>query len=523
MSSRINDYQQPFEIAGQQVMPGTRVSFSLPIGNLYNHAPLDLPIEVIHGRIRGPVLLVCAAIHGDELNGVEIIRRLSSLKILNNLTGTLVLVPIVNLFGFIHRSRYLPDRRDLNRCFPGSERGSIGARVANLFFIDLVRRCSHIIDLHTGAVHRENLPQIRATLAEPGVKKMAMDFSIPVILDSAPIDNSLRKEVSKLHIPILTFEAGEALRLNEHCIVTGVRGTVNVMRGLKMLSPNMNSGWQDTLLAAIKYIKEIDRNNPSTNHKIDLAIVCALYDPELKAILDLPWNWSPAEPLDSSDFFHRGTVMANGQVRSVVAVHQPRMGMVASAITTSKIIEKFRPRVVTMTGICAGIESSVSLGDVIFADPAWDYQSGKHKSSSTGTIFEIAPDQIPADTSAAGAMRQLAQDSSLLFELAGQHPQCDNFAPKLHVGPMASGSAVIADEDIVAKILPQNRKLKGLEMEIYGVYSAVTMARIPRPNVYAIKTVCDLANSEKNDDLQRYASYMSAKIIKDHPGKAGGI
>ena len=97
MSSRINDYQQPFEIAGQQVMPGTRVSFSLPIGNLYNHAPLDLPIEVIHGRIRGPVLLVCAAIHGDELNGVEIIRRLSSLKILNNLTGTLVPVSYTHL------------------------------------------------------------------------------------------------------------------------------------------------------------------------------------------------------------------------------------------------------------------------------------------------------------------------------------------------------------------------------------------------------------------------------------------
>jgi uncharacterized protein len=226
---------KPFEIADRVVQPGERIQFDLPLANLYTHSPLNLSVEVIHGRLSGPVLLVCAAIHGDELNGVEIIRRMRTFRSLNRLRGTLVLVPVVNLFGFIHQSRYLPDRRDLNRCFPGSETGSIASRVANIFFGEVVKRATHIIDLHTAAVNRDNLPQIRAALEEPGVKEMAMGFSIPVIINSGLIDNSLRCEAGKLGIPVITYEAGEALRLHERSIVSGVRGIVSVMRALKML------------------------------------------------------------------------------------------------------------------------------------------------------------------------------------------------------------------------------------------------------------------------------------------------
>ena len=226
---------QPFEIAGRTVQPGERVQFDLPMANLYTATPLNMPVEVIHGRIAGPVLLVCAAIHGDELNGVEVIRRTRSFGALKQLRGTLVLVPVVNLFGFIHQSRYLPDRRDLNRCFPGNEKGSIASRMAFIFFNVVVKHCTHIIDLHTAAVNRDNLPQVRAALDEPGVKAMAEGFSIPVIINSGLIDNSLRAEAGKLGIPVITYEAGEALRLYERSIVTGVRGIVSVMRVLEML------------------------------------------------------------------------------------------------------------------------------------------------------------------------------------------------------------------------------------------------------------------------------------------------
>ena len=227
--------QGPFEIAGRRVRRGERLQFELPMAQLYTQAPLDMTVEVIHGRWQGPVLLVCAGIHGDELNGIEIIRRLRTLTSLDRLRGTLVLVPVVNLFGFLNQSRYLPDRRDLNRSFPGSERGSVAARTANLFFQSVVARCTHVIDLHTAAVNRENLPQIRAAIDQPGVEEMARGFAIPVIVNSGLIARSLRAEAGRIGIPVITYEAGEALRLDEKAIVSGVRGVVNVMRTLDML------------------------------------------------------------------------------------------------------------------------------------------------------------------------------------------------------------------------------------------------------------------------------------------------
>ncbi|MCY4532909.1 MAG: succinylglutamate desuccinylase/aspartoacylase family protein [Gammaproteobacteria bacterium] len=232
---RIATLQGPFQIAGRRVRGGERLQFELPMAQLYTQAPLDMPVEVIRGRWDGPVLLISAAIHGDEINGIEIIRRLRTLTALNRLHGTLVLVPIVNLFGFLSQSRYLPDRRDLNRSFPGLVKGSVAARTANVFFESVVTRCTHIIDLHTAAINRENLPQIRATLDQPGVEEMARGFAIPVIVDSGLLDGSLRAEAGKIDIPVITYEAGEALRLDEKAIVAGVRGVVNVMRTLEML------------------------------------------------------------------------------------------------------------------------------------------------------------------------------------------------------------------------------------------------------------------------------------------------
>ena len=232
---KLQKLAEPFEIGGLRVQRGERIQFDLPMAQLYTHAPLDLTVEVYHGRWAGVVLLICAAIHGDELNGVEIIRRLRALKELDRLRGTLVLVPVVNLFGFLNQSRYLPDRRDLNRSFPGREGGSIASRMAGRFFNDVVMRCSHVIDLHTAAIHRDNLPQIRGALDHPGVEEMARGFSIPVIVNAGLIENSLRAEAGKRDIPVITYEAGEALRLDEKSIVTGVRGIVNVMRVLDML------------------------------------------------------------------------------------------------------------------------------------------------------------------------------------------------------------------------------------------------------------------------------------------------
>lgn len=227
---------QPFELGDVVVAPGQSAVVEMPAAQLYTQTPLNIPVHVVHGRQPGPTLLVCAAIHGDELNGVEIIRRLLRMAALKRLRGTLIAVPVVNVFGFIHKSRYLPDRRDLNRCFPGSETGSLGARMAWLFKTRVLDRATHAIDLHTGAVYRSNLPQIRANLASAETAAMADAFGVPVVLNSVLRDGTLREVAEAQGIPVITYEAGEALRFEEASIRVGVRGVINVMRHLGMLA-----------------------------------------------------------------------------------------------------------------------------------------------------------------------------------------------------------------------------------------------------------------------------------------------
>jgi len=222
------------EIAGTRVAPGTRQTIDIPAALLYTHAPVTLPVHVVHGRRSGPTLLVNAAIHGDEINGVEVIRRLLQSPLLARLRGTLLAVPIVHVFGFTDRSRYLPDRRDLNRAFPGTERGSLAGRLAYLFRTQLLDHASHVVDLHTGAIHRENLPQIRANLDDEGSEAMAQTFGTPVIVNTPLIEGSLRRTCQDKGKPVITYEAGEALRFEENAIKAGVNGVTRVMRSLGM-------------------------------------------------------------------------------------------------------------------------------------------------------------------------------------------------------------------------------------------------------------------------------------------------
>lgn len=229
--------QAPITIGETEVAPGQRKNIDLPLPHLFSHTQVSMPVHVIHGRRPGPRLFVSAAIHGDEINGVEIIRRVLKTKALSSLRGTLIAVPVVNVFGFNNKSRYLPDHRDLNRSFPGSERGSLAAQVANLFLEDIVSHCTHGIDLHTAAAGRSNLPQIRADLDDhPDTLPMAKAFQSPVILDAAIRDGSLRSVARDHKVPVILYEAGEALRFDEISIRAGVRGVLSTMRYLGMLS-----------------------------------------------------------------------------------------------------------------------------------------------------------------------------------------------------------------------------------------------------------------------------------------------
>jgi len=228
--------RRAFHIAGVDVQPGERRFIELPLPQLYTHTAVSMPLHIVNGKQAGPCLFVCAALHGDELNGVEIIRRLLKSPALRQLRGTLIAVPVVNVYGFVSQSRYLPDRRDLNRSFPGSERGSMAARLARVFMEEVAKRSSHGIDLHTGALHRDNLPQIRACLEDhAATERLARAFGAPVIINANLRDGSLRQAVMELGIPMLLYEAGEALRFDEVAIRAGVRGVIGVLREIGML------------------------------------------------------------------------------------------------------------------------------------------------------------------------------------------------------------------------------------------------------------------------------------------------
>jgi predicted deacylase len=238
------------EIAGVTVKPGTRQSIDIALPSFYTHSSASMPIHVVHGRQPGPCLLVSAALHGDELNGVEIVRRLLGHKQIDRIKGTLIAIPVVNVFGFVSKSRYLPDRRDLNRSFPGSETGSLASRLANLIMTEVIPHCSHVIDLHTGAVNRENLPQIRAKLTEaPTTEGMARAFGVPVILNSELLEGSFRAAASEKGIPVLLYEGGEALRFDEFAIRAGLNGVLEVMSHLDMRRKSRKSSPANSMIA----------------------------------------------------------------------------------------------------------------------------------------------------------------------------------------------------------------------------------------------------------------------------------
>jgi|TARA_R110001599_G_scaffold81824_3_gene220712 predicted deacylase len=222
-------------IAGVTILPGETKHIELPTVSLYTDTNMSIPIFVRRGKRAGPTLFVSAAIHGDELNGIEIISRLINSKAISSIKGTLIAVPFVNGYGVLSQSRYLPDRRDLNRSFPGSPKGSFAGRVANLFLNEIVSKCDYGIDLHTGAIHRTNLPQIRANLDDPRAYEMAKVFGVPVLLNSNLRDGSLREAAGELGVSMILYEAGEALRFDELSIRAGLQGVKNVMRQLGML------------------------------------------------------------------------------------------------------------------------------------------------------------------------------------------------------------------------------------------------------------------------------------------------
>ncbi|MFT5430741.1 MAG: putative deacylase [Myxococcota bacterium] len=236
------DKNKPFDIAGRTVKPGSRVVVEFPLARLPAEAsPQMLPCLVAHGKTPGPTVFVSAAIHGDEINGTGVIRRLADDFSVAEMSGTVLMVPVVNHFGFALESRYLPDRRDLNRCFPGSKRGSLGSRIARIFMDEIVERCDAGVDLHSGSNHRTNTPHIRANLDDPKARALAQAFGTPWMMHAKLRPGSLREAGGRKGVPILTFEGGESHRFDRTVIAAAVDGVKGVLAHLSGTAQPENS------------------------------------------------------------------------------------------------------------------------------------------------------------------------------------------------------------------------------------------------------------------------------------------
>lgn len=231
-------HRKSIKIAGRIIKAGESRCVKLSLAMLYTSTPLDVPVYVYHGKKEGPTLFITAAIHGDEINGVEIMRRLHHTPHIKRIRGTLITIPVVNVYGLMLHSRYLPDRRDLNRQFPGSGEGSMASKLAHLIMTEIVQHSTHGIDLHTGAIHRSNYPQVRFSHKSEESALMADAFATPIAIPSNIRDGSLRYSTDSLNIPMIVYEAGEALRFDDFAIKLGVQGILRVMSHLQMLSPS---------------------------------------------------------------------------------------------------------------------------------------------------------------------------------------------------------------------------------------------------------------------------------------------
>lgn len=361
----------------------------------------------------------------------------------------------------------------------------------------------------------------RISLAENTYDLLILDILLPFRVTDLPDSHIYSMDI--LHE---LNNRSEDCELKKPTHILGITGDVSAYESNEKYFENnfwsivhydqTSDEWAIKISNSIHYISDCNENtnNQSLIYDYDLVVVCALEEPELSAVRSLDWNWQPAKPIDHITFVYDGSFKSGTRSFKVAAVAADRMGMVESALLVARVIDKLKPRCIAMTGICAGVNGKVDLCDVILADPVWDYQSGKWAISSDGKrVFQTDSHQISIEPSIRAYAKQALTEEAISCLSKAYSSAPIKYRSKFRVGPIASGSAVLADGDMIMDILQQNRKLLGVEMEIYGVYAA-TQKSLLKPKMFAMKCVCDFANVGKEDDLQHYASYLSANSLR---------
>jgi nucleoside phosphorylase len=285
---------------------------------------------------------------------------------------------------------------------------------------------------------------------------------------------------------------------------------------LVLLYDPSSDEWRDRLRRKLIHLcKSVSSSAATPAYETHLCVVTALEKPELRAVLRLPWHWQPLNVADDATNYFAGKIERDGTNLKVVAAAAPRMGMAHAAALSMKMIALFRPRYIACAGIMAGLRNEVALGDVIAANPSWDWGSGKHQVSDGVPEFVPAPHQIALNSSIRSKLSLLSADNQLLEEIRRRWSgPASGTVLNLHMGPVASGAPVLANGAIAEGIRLQNRKLIGIEMETYGVFVAADEGPRPAPKAFSLKGVSDFADSEKGDHHRDYAAYTSAEVLR---------
>ena len=246
---------KPIKIANEEILPGEEKQINAVISKLPTRTNIDIPIIVSRSKEDGPTLLLMGGMHGDEINGVEIVRKIISKGYNRPLKGTTICLPILNIYGFINFSRQVPDGKDINRMFPGSAKGSLASQIAYHLRNEILPQVDFGIDFHTGGSQINNFPQIRADIDRPENLALARAFSTKFILNADLREKSFRKESQKFGKPVLVYEGGESLRLSKNAVNEGIDGSLRVMHHLGMRNESPETLYESILLSSSFWIR----------------------------------------------------------------------------------------------------------------------------------------------------------------------------------------------------------------------------------------------------------------------------
>jgi nucleoside phosphorylase/CheY-like chemotaxis protein len=275
--------------------------------------------------------------------------------------------------------------------------------------------------------------------------------------------------------------------------------------------------WSEQLSRKIRYIEVSLKSTSLAPYRSDLCVIAALRDPELKALLRLPWGWRDLSIDGDATLYYEGRYAGLQGERRVLAAHAPQMGMTAAAILATKMIHCFSPKYIAMVGICAGVRGVCNFGDVICVDPCWDWGSGKFVDRSGTSEFLQAPSQLRLDTFIRARLDSMCGEQELWDRIKSEWDltKAPSTALKMHIAPLASGSAVLSDLITAGSVKEQHRQLAGIDMEAYSVFAAAAESVLPQPKAFVLKSVVDFADPKKSDNHRDYASFTSAKALEE--------